>query len=109
MEEGFENDKVFIVKEGEFSVYKNVMRPNLMGKEELTKSKIASITAGEIFGENCLFPTGHINHSNTHAHGHTPFCADSAITVEAMSSDCKLYIVEGKEFSRNFAKAIDKI
>ena len=60
IEEGCENDKLFIAVEGEFGVYKTIKRPNIMGIQEFTKSKIASITVGELFGENCLF-TNHLN------------------------------------------------
>jgi hypothetical protein len=45
--------------EGEFTVYKKIIRPNVMGVQEFTKSKIASISVGELLGENSLFSDNH--------------------------------------------------
>ena len=68
-----------------------------MGKEEMTKTKLASIIAGEVFGETSL-----MRDSET-------FDGSSDITVEAESISCKLFFAKASEFARNFPKVIEDV
>ena len=70
-----------------------------MGKEEMTKTHIATISVGEIFGESCLFRYSESTRGNS----------ISEITVEASSMNCKLYYAKAAEFGRIFKNAAELI
>jgi CRP-like cAMP-binding protein len=99
VEEGFPNDKLFVLREGVCGVYVNFKRPNLMGKQLVTKTKVATITSGEIFGESALFRGSE----------HQGFDGMSELTIEVESVTCRSFFAKARDFARQFPKVMDRI
>lgn len=99
VEEGFPNDKVFILREGTCGVYVGFKRPNIMGKLLVTKTKVATIIQGEIFGESALFRGGE----------NPEFNGTSEVTIEAESLTCRCFYAKASDFKRSFPKMLEKM
>jgi CRP-like cAMP-binding protein len=98
LEEGFTNDKVFIIREGTCGLHRLVKRPNLMGKELMTKTKLATIEKGELVGESSLFRTSELD-----------FQGISEVTVEVESLTCRLFYAKASDFNRAFPRLYDEL